>query len=69
MTKTFVNFILVADSEEPIEISVDLDSIESIVDGKAVKTPDVTQINMKSGLKFFVKEKYTKVKEDLSKLT
>lgn len=58
-----IKFIIVATSEEPVEVMVNPKHVETIVDGKPFKQGDVTQITMTSGSKFFVKHTYQEVKQ------
>lgn len=52
--KKFVTFIVVSEKQDNVEIDIDTTQIESIVDGKVMNNPAITQIAMSSGLRFFV---------------
>lgn len=59
----FIKLIVVAASDEPVELMFNPKHVETIVDGKPFKQGDVTQIIMTSGSKFFVKHPYSEVKQ------
>lgn len=64
-----IKFIVVASSEEPVEVMVNPKHVETIIDGKPFKQGDITQITMVSGSKFFVKHNYTEVKRIFESIT
>ena len=63
--KNFITFIAVAEKQDNVEIDVDISCIESIIDGRVMNNPAVTQINMKSGIRFFVNHTLTEVRNKI----
>lgn len=57
---------IVAAGEGPVSITLNPEYIETIIDGKPFGHGDVTQVTMISGNKFFVKESYSNLKENLT---
>lgn len=65
--KEFITFNLVVEKQDNVQIDVDPIHIESLVDGKVLNNPEVTQINMSSGLKFFVSHTLVEVRLKINK--
>lgn len=63
--KNFVTFIVVAEKQDNVQIDVDVSCIESIVEGKVMNNPAVSQINMKSGIRFFVNHTLEEVRNKI----
>jgi len=62
-----LKFIVVAASENPVEITVNPTYIETVVDGTPFGHQGLTQVTMNSGSKFFVKQSYAEVCQQLVK--
>ena len=59
--KKFVELTLMTEKHDNSKITVDLNLIEAFTDTLPFNKVESTQINMASGVKFFVKEKYIEV--------